>query len=253
MPFCSRANSLRSFAHWFLLLACLAVSVNCQQTHSSTILSTQASESLAATSVGSKALFGGGYIFPTTSTTGVTAAVDIYDEATHTWSFATLSQARSYLAATSVGTKALFAVCNVSCFASLVSKIFFWVRFQGGATTTNTFLPSAVVDIFEATTGMWSVAQLSQPRVNLAATSLETHGLAFFAGGSPSGGNPCVATVDVYNFFSNAWTNSSLSQGRQAIGATSIGSKAIFAVLSIETVITFNPHAFLGRNTRHSE
>ncbi len=40
-----------------------------------------------------------------------------------------------------------------------------------------------VVDIFNATTGTWSVANLSQARVHLAATSLPNVGVAMFAGG----------------------------------------------------------------------
>ena len=42
---------------------------------------------------------------------------------------------------------------------------------------------SNVVDIFHATAGTWSTAALSVARVGLAATSLPSAGLAFFAGG----------------------------------------------------------------------
>jgi hypothetical protein len=42
---------------------------------------------------------------------------------------------------------------------------------------------SAVVDIFNATAGTWSTANLSQARVALAATSLPNVGVAIFAGG----------------------------------------------------------------------
>ncbi len=41
----------------------------------------------------------------------------------------------------------------------------------------------AAVDIFDAASGLWSYANLSQARYSLAATSLPNHGLAFFAGG----------------------------------------------------------------------
>jgi hypothetical protein len=43
---------------------------------------------------------------------------------------------------------------------------------------------SNVVDIFDATAGTWSTAALSVARGELAATSLPSAGLAFFAGGS---------------------------------------------------------------------
>jgi hypothetical protein len=47
---------------------------------------------------------------------------------------------------------------------------------------------SKVVDIFDATTGNWSTAVLSEARYYLAATSLPNQGLAIFAGG---GGTSC--------------------------------------------------------------
>jgi hypothetical protein len=43
---------------------------------------------------------------------------------------------------------------------------------------------SKVVDIFNAMTGNWSTAVLSEARYWLAATSLPNQGLAIFAGGS---------------------------------------------------------------------
>ena len=42
---------------------------------------------------------------------------------------------------------------------------------------------SDVVDIFNGTSGEWTSARLSKARYGLAATSLSTQGLAFFAGG----------------------------------------------------------------------
>jgi hypothetical protein len=46
---------------------------------------------------------------------------------------------------------------------------------------------STVVDIFDATAGTWSTAALSKARNYLAATSLPSAGLAFFAGGQDHG------------------------------------------------------------------
>src|SRR5687767_7853430 len=57
---------------------------------------------LAATSVGTKVLFGGGY------NGSYSLVVDIYESSNNTWSTATLSVARENLAAASVGTKVLF-------------------------------------------------------------------------------------------------------------------------------------------------
>ncbi len=75
-----------------------------------------------------------------TVTSGYSNVVDIYDASTGQWSTATLSQAREYLAATTVGTKAIFA---------------------GGYSSSGY---SNVVDIYDASTGQWSTATLSQAR-----------------------------------------------------------------------------------------
>jgi hypothetical protein len=45
------------------------------------------------------------------------------------------------------------------------------------------------VDIFNATSGRWTTAALSAARDFLAATSLPSQGLAFFAGGMSNGMN----------------------------------------------------------------
>jgi hypothetical protein len=44
--------------------------------------------------------------------------------------------------------------------------------------------PVNAVDIFNATSGVWSTAALSVARQYLTATSLPNYGLAFFAGGA---------------------------------------------------------------------
>lgn len=64
------------------------------------------------------------------------------------WSTANLSQARQYLAATTVGTKALFA---------------------GGDAGSGNY--SNVVDIFDTSSGSWLTATLSLGRTDLAAAS----------------------------------------------------------------------------------
>jgi hypothetical protein len=79
--------------------------------------------------------------------------VDIYDSSSNTWSTHTLSQARANLAATTVGTKAIFA---------------------GGS-------GSNVVDIYDSSSNTWSTATISQARSSLAATTVGTK--AIFAGG----------------------------------------------------------------------
>lgn len=46
---------------------------------------------------------------------------------------------------------------------------------------------SNVVNIYNGVNGLWTISFLSVKRLNLAATSLPNQGLAFFAGGDPSG------------------------------------------------------------------
>jgi len=46
-----------------------------------------------------------------------------------------------------------------------------------------TGIPFNTVDIFNATSGVWTTAALSVARFGLAATSLPNDGLAIFAGG----------------------------------------------------------------------
>lgn len=70
---------------------------------------------MGAASIGNRALFGGGC----TQFDIYDTAVDIFDVNTKKWSVSALSQARQELAATSIGTKALFAVVSRSLCLSL--------------------------------------------------------------------------------------------------------------------------------------
>jgi hypothetical protein len=107
---------------------------------------------LAATSIGNLVLFGGGLSF-----NGYSNLIDMYNVSSNTWTTATLSQARFYLASTSVANR--FAL------------------FAGGDTGSGVY--SNVVDIFDYLSGQWSTSTLSQPRRYLTSTSLRE--LAFFA------------------------------------------------------------------------
>lgn len=92
-------------------------------------------------------------------------------------------------------------------------------------------LPTDVVDIYDFTTNSWSVAQLSQPRSGLVATSNGTQ--AIFAGGyyyDPSEGcNFCLSdVVDIYDSVSNSWSSASLSQARGNLAAASAPPFSVF-------------------------
>lgn len=133
----------------------------------------QARCKLAATTVGNKAMFAGGYWYQGDANYPVSDVVDIYDanlgepNDPNAWSTATLSQARSHLVATTVGNKAIFA---------------------GGTSHINNYVTSNVVDIYDADIGepndpnAWSTTTLSQARVHLAATTVANK--AMFAGGN---------------------------------------------------------------------
>ncbi|QDU66173.1 Kelch repeat-containing protein [Engelhardtia mirabilis] len=90
---------------------------------------------------------------------------------------------------------------------------------------------SDVVDIYDAATGAWSVAQLSSARGEVAATTVGQ--LVFFAGG----GNVVLSSdvVDIYDASVGppsspaAWSTVQLSKARSGISAVTVGDRALFA------------------------
>jgi hypothetical protein len=96
---------------------------------------------------------------------------------------------------------------------------------------------SSVVDIYNTTTSTWVSSSLSQPRSNLAATSIRN--LALFAGGFTGVGisekvvyypqGNYSAVVNIYDSVSGKWTIASLSQARANLTATTVGNLALFA------------------------
>jgi len=81
------------------------------------------------------------------------------------------------------------------------------------------------VDIFDADTGLWSVATLSSARGWLAGTTLDDY--ALFAGGG--NGRPYRSTLDIYDEGTGQWSTDSLSAARHSPVATSVGNYALFA------------------------
>ncbi len=198
---------MRAPAHSIVLALAVVVSAPVMGQWSTATLS-QWRLSLAATTVGDKAIFGGGAScnFTNCNWPYERDNVDIYNDSTGGWSTATLTEARWNLAATAVGTKALFA---------------------GGVSDWGTPLLD-VVDVYDDATGTWSTASLSQARAGLAATTVGTKAI-FAGGGGDIYGGFFSDVVDVYDGATGAWSSTSLSQGREYLVATTVGTKAIFA------------------------
>ena len=255
---------------WLLILSFLVLTVVCVVSgsaygsdllHTTTTLS-QGRSSLAATSVGNKAFFAGGRI----SFDNSTNVVDVYNadlgepNDPSAWSIATLSQARSYMVATCVGSIALFAegyhdvvdiydanagepndpaawstaTLSLARGRFAATSLGSYAFFAGGLLSEGGGIgdPSSnfvdIVDIFDANTGVWSTATLSQARCDLCATTVGKY--ALFAGGF--GTSNVVDTYDSSKGEPNnpgAWSTTVLSEGRSRISATSVGGYALFA------------------------
>lgn len=157
---------------------------------------------IAATTVGTKALFAGG-----ATPFGNSDAVEIYDADVGpptdpaAWSSAKLSRPRIHLSAASAGSQALFAG-----------------GFDGG--------PLADVDIYDDSTGTWSVAMLSQARAGLAGAAVGDR--IYFGGGFESFAK-MSDVVDVYDTTDGSWSTEHLSVARAFLGATTVGPYVLFA------------------------
>jgi hypothetical protein len=116
----------------------------------------------------------------------------------------TLSQARSHLAATSLG-----------------ELVFFGGGYVGNLATYT----SAQVDICNVTSGIWTTATLSISRSSLAAAS--SGNLVLFGGGF-DGNSVSYNQVDIYNISDGSWSTATLSQARYALAATSVGDIVLF-------------------------
>ncbi|ELR18030.1 kelch repeat-containing protein [Acanthamoeba castellanii str. Neff] len=131
---------------------------------------------ISVTSVRDLALFAGGYTTDVNGNVERVDRVDIYNASSNQWSVAHLSQARSQMAAMTVGDVAIF----------------------GGGYNDKLGGPQVTVDAYNASSGWWFMAglRLSEARSSLAATSVG--GLALFAGGFSTTGY-AVPTLDVFN------------------------------------------------------
>lgn len=178
---------------------------------SQTILS-QPRCGMAAAVVGNKVLFAGGVGWENIGGTQVErtyATVDIYDIVTKQWSSATLSVARSEIAATSVGSKAYFA---------------------GGLDTGATGV-SKVIDVYDAATGQWSTMQLRDAKRGAAAVTRGNE-IIFAGGGATTGdGTPMQPSnsIEIYNVSTGAWSYSSVGHGKRGMNGVVLDNKVFLA------------------------
>lgn len=160
----------------------------------------QMCHNLSGVSFGNYAVFGGGYY-----AAGETDRSNVYTyntSLTRTIA-ATLSTARSSMAATSLGDYVFFA----------------------GGWVYSSQATSKVVDVYNSAFTKITVNALSQARRDLAATSVGKY--ALFGGGYTGSGRSAV--VDVYDGSLTKTTTTSLSATKQYLAATMIGNYAIFS------------------------
>lgn len=81
--------------------------------------------------------------------------------------------------------------------------------FAGG---TDDNVEYSLVDIYNASSGKWSTANLTEARDTLAATTVGN--LIIFAGGHTNGhfSRTSSAVVDIYDSSSNTWTSTNFSE-----------------------------------------
>ncbi|MBS0030699.1 Kelch repeat-containing protein [Chitinophaga sp. 22321] len=166
--------------------------------------------SLAATSLQNKAFFGGGGTLDKDGVCCIVSdRVDIYDLSTGSWSKSALSIPRDHLAAAAIGNKVLFA------------------GGYGHSNQTGGFFSSRV-DIYDITTGKWSIAELSEARDHLYAAAAGNKIL--FAGGRNSNSSTAESKiVDIYDVSTGKWSTSALSEDRQGTAIAVIGNKILVA------------------------
>ncbi len=216
----------------------------------------QARHNMAVAVIGSKVIFAGGETGSIVNGKYVSSnKVDIYDDATGTWSTALLSVKREQIAVAIVGSKVLFAgglnnsgtggqysnrvdiydaVANTWSIANMsegkygiAAAVSGNKAYFAGGTTYNSGALSNRVEIYDALANTWSYITLSSPRMSMAAGV--TPQRIMFAGGTETWGNAGSARVEVLDLATNTWSVEYLSQPRLGIAAVSNGNKVLFA------------------------
>ena len=176
--------------------------------------------SLAATTIGDYALFGGGYDISGTYVSNV----DAYDTSLTRTKPTSLSTGRGNLAATTVGNYALF----------------------GGGFTSGTAVTN--VDAYDTSLTRTKPTSLSTGRGNLAATTVGNY--ALFGGGFTSG-TAVTNVVDAYDTSLTRTSASTFTLARGKLAATTVGNYALFGGgYASSIVVTAVVHAYDTSLTR---
>lgn len=202
--------------------------------------------SLAATTVGDYALFGGG-----TSGNKHSAEVDAYDTNLTKTMATSLSQARYLLAATTIGDYALFGggtngssqYNTVDAYNTSLTRTTPTALSQNRSGLTATTIGdyalfgagtsgsmSSVVDAYDASLTRTTPTELSVARNRAAATTVGNYALF---GGGMVGSGVYSSTVDAYDTSLTRTTVTELSQERFLLAATTVGDYALFGGGSI--------------------
>ncbi len=156
---------------------------------------------MGVTVLGAYAYFAGG-----SNDSGLKSTVEIYDAQAGQWKpSGNLSVARELPFATACGSKVIFA---------------------GGVDFYGTGAVYSTVDIYDTITQIWTVKQLSLPRLQAAVVSHGTKVL--FAGGTNYQTGATYDIVEIYDFETEEWSFASLSIPR-VVWWAKVGDLAIFA------------------------
>ena len=204
--------------------------------------------SLAATTVGDYALFGGGYAGR------YSTVVDAYNTSLTRTIPTALSSGTDDLAATTVGNYALFGgglistgyndsvyVYDKSLTKNVLSNTSYGARYLAATTIGNYALfgggnrsgtsSVSVVYSYNSSLTKASATSLSTARMMLAATTVGNY--ALFGGGSTTTSSTYTSTVDAYDMSLTRTTPAALSKGRYCLSATAVGNYALFGGGSI--------------------
>src|SRR5258706_9721309 len=145
-------------------------------------------------------------------------AVQIYNARSKQWSITKLSQARNGIATVAAGDFAMFAGGSYPRPGRPDQ-----VR-PSGLLWQPDVVYSNIVDIYDARSGHWSTAKLSQARAVDSAVVVGSK--AIFAGGYNRAG--FSDSVDIFDIHTGKWSVAKLSRARVRFAAVSVGTKAMF-------------------------